>query len=192
MNGIYRIDLSSLTATALVLMPTTPGHTISAFGVSFAPDRTGTPYCQGKLNSLNCTPSISGHGFPSISADSGYEILCANVRNQTRGVLLYGFSGAANLPFQGGTLCVGGTLQRTHVVNSDGPPLPLSSCDGVWELDFNAHLRQLYPPPSEPQIPLTALPPGTTIHAQGFGRDPGLPAPNNTSLSDGLQLTLMP
>ena len=63
---------------------------------------------------------------------------------------------------------------------------------GVWEVDFNALLRQRFPPIFEPPVPLTALPPGTTIHAQWLGRDPGLAPPNNTSLSDGLQITLMP
>jgi hypothetical protein len=188
-GGLYRIDLTTLTATPLVLMP---GNSQPALGVAFAPDRTGTKYCQAKLNSLLCTPSIRGHGFPSVAASFGYEVLCTNVRNQTRGTLLFSFSGPANLPFQGGTLCVAGPIDRIPAVSSGGALLPQSNCSGVWEVDFNAHLRQRFPPPSETQTPTTALPPGTTIYAQWHGRDPGLPAPNNTSLSDGLQITLMP
>ena len=188
-GGLYRIDATTLVTTPVVLMPVV---SVPALGVSFAPDRTGTTYCQAKLNSLSCTPSIRGHGFPSVSAATGYEILCDNVRNQTRGVLLYSFSGPASLPFQGGTLCVGGAYERTAALDSGGAPLPQANCSGVWEVDFNTHLRERFAPTSEPLTPLTALPPGTTIHAQWFGRDPGLAAPNNTSLSNGLQLTLMP
>ena len=80
----------------------------------------------------------------------------------------------------------------TTAVNSGGPPLPQASCAGLWEIDWNAHLRQRFPPSSEPPIAFTAPPPGTTIHAQWLGRDPGLPTANNTLLSDGLQITLMP
>jgi len=188
-GGLYRIEPTTLASTPVVLMP---GVSLPAYGVSFAPDRTGTTYCQAKLNSLACTPSIRGHGFPSIAAGSGYEVLCDNVRNQTRGTLLHTLAGPANLPFQGGTLCVGGSYERSAVVNSGGSGLPLADCSGVWEVDFNALLRQRFPPILEPPVPLTALPPGTTIHAQWLGRDPGLAPPNNTSLSDGLQITLMP
>ena len=183
-TGLYRIDPSALTATPLVLMP---GHSVPALGVAFAPDRSGTRYCQAKPNSLSCLPSIRAHGFPSTTANGGYEISCSNVRSQTQGVLLHGIGGAQSLPFQGGILCIAGPLRRTQGVNSQGSPPGSPNCDGSWTVDFNAHLWQF-----ASGSPAQSLPPGTTIHAQWYGRDQGYGAPNNTSLSDGLRITLMP
>lgn len=36
------------------------------------------------------------------------------------------------------------------------------------------------------------LPSGTTLNCQWMGRDPGYAPPDNYSLSDGLELTLLP
>ena len=110
-----------------------------------------------------------------------------NVRSQTQGVLLHGIGGAQSLPFQGGILCIAGPLRRTQGVNSQGSPPGSPNCDGSWTVDFNAHLWQF-----ASGSPAQSLPPGTTIHAQWYGRDQGYGAPNNTSLSDGLRITLMP
>jgi hypothetical protein len=63
-------------------------------------------YCTPKTNSLGCVPGIAGAGFPSASATAGFDVTCANVRNNKSGLLFYGISGGAALPFQAGTLCV--------------------------------------------------------------------------------------
>lgn len=179
-TGLYTVDGTSLSATPLVLMP---GHATPAIGVAFAPDKAGTTYCQSKPNSLGCLPFIASHGFPSITADRGFDIACNQVRNNSIGALLFGFGGPASLPFQGGTLCITGPTRRTPSSNSAGTPPGTPACDGVWTVDFNTHLWQ-----HQPQ----SLPPGTAVYAQWYGRDMGQAAPDNVTLSDALRFELMP
>jgi hypothetical protein len=143
-------------------------------------------YCTAKVNSLGCLPSILSTGIPSASAGVGFVVSGSNVRNQEVGLLLYGLSGQAATPFQGGTLCVASPVRRTIIVNSGGTPPPTTDCTGVYSLDFNAFATG-----SLGGVPHFALQmPGTTVHAQWWGRDPGFLAPNDTTLSDGLQFTM--
>ncbi|MEO6708264.1 MAG: S8 family serine peptidase, partial [Planctomycetota bacterium] len=100
-----------------------------ANGVSQDANGNGIPdecevlvYCTAKVNSLGCTPQIAASGSPSASAPSGFVVSASSVRNQRAGVLLYGFTGRAALPFGGGTLCLAGSLRRSAVVNSGGSP----------------------------------------------------------------------
>jgi hypothetical protein len=143
-------------------------------------------YCVPKTNSLGCTPSIGFTGAPSATAGSGFVVRASNVRNNKNGLLFYGVSGQANTPFQGGTLCVNPQIKRTGAVNSGGNPAPANDCSGIYALDMNAFAVSPGPP-----VPLAALTvSGTIVDCQWWGRDPGFPPPNNTTLSDGLQYTV--
>jgi len=145
-------------------------------------------YCTAKINALGCTPAIGSSGSPSASAGSGFLISAVNVRNNKNGLLFYGVSGATALPFQGGTLCVAPPIKRTGAVNSGGTPAPVNDCTGVYAIDMNSFAVSAGPP-----VPLAALSvPGTLVHCQFWGRDPGFPAPNNTTLSDGLEYSVGP
>jgi hypothetical protein len=144
-------------------------------------------YCTAKTNSLGCTPSIGSTGIPSATAGSGFVVAAANVINNKNGLLFYGVSGQAATPFQGGTLCVKTPIRRTGATNSGGNPPP-NDCSGIYALDMNAFAVSPGPP-----VPLPALTvAGTVVDCQFWGRDPGFAAPNNTTLSDGLEYIVGP
>jgi hypothetical protein len=153
--------------------------------VTFTPPFSS--YCTAKLNSLGCTPAIGGLGVPSATANNGFNVSASSVRNNKSGLLFYGVNGRAASPFQAGTLCVSAPIKRTPGVNSGGSPAG-NDCSGVFAIDMNAFARGL-----SGGTPLAALSViGTVVDCQWWGRDPGFAAPNNTTLSDGLEYTVLP
>ncbi|MEO6710172.1 MAG: hypothetical protein ABI054_02050, partial [Planctomycetota bacterium] len=157
--------------------------------VSSSSGCTGTPvaYCTAKLNSLGCTPSISSIGTPSATAGAGFLVLGSNVRNNKPGILLYGITGRSSLPFQNGFLCVAAPLRRSTPLNSSGAPFG-NNCSGIFAIDMNAFaLGQLG---GNPQPALRVA--GTVVDCQFWGRDNGFPAPNDSTLTNGLEYSLCP
>jgi hypothetical protein len=146
-----------------------------------------TVYCTAKINSLGCTPTIGFTGTPSATAGTGFVVNGSNVINNKSGLLFYGFSGQAALPFQGGTLCVATPIKRTQGLDSGGNPPP-NDCSGVYSIDMNAFAVQAGPPVPPPELTT----PGTVVNCQFWGRDQGFAPPNNTTLSDGLEYTVGP
>jgi len=145
-------------------------------------------YCTAKINALGCTPQIGFSGVPSATAGSGFVVSSINVRNNKSGLLFYGVSGRLVAPFQGGTLCVAPQIKRTGAINSGGTAAPANDCTGIYAIDMNAFAASGGPP-----LPLPALGvPGTLVDCQFWGRDPGFPPPNNTTLSDALEYTVQP
>jgi len=160
--------------------------TILRFDLNVLDCGGGTVYCTAKVNSLGCTPAIASTGVSSASAGSGFTISATNIINNKNGLLFYGTTGQSSLPFQGGTLCVKSQIKRTPSVNSGGNPPP-NDCSGVFSIDFNLFTAGGIPGGT----PAPALSvPGTVVDCQWWGRDPGFPAPNNTTLSDALEFTV--
>ncbi len=140
-------------------------------------------YCTAKVNSLGCASAIAFSGTPSASAGSGFAITAGNLLNNVSGLLFYGKSGAAAVPFQGGFFCVQPPITRTQGQASGGTPPPAADCSGTFAFDFNAYAASGLDP---------ALTAGKTVWAQYWSRDPGFSLPDNTNLSDALEFTLGP
>lgn len=139
-------------------------------------------YCTAKVNSLGCVPEIGWYGTPSASAGEGFQVVARNLRNNKAGLLLVSRAGRAATPFQGGTLCVASPFKRVNAGTTGGTPAG-ANCSGGLSVDFNRQIAQGLDP---------ALVGGVTVDVQFWSRDPGFPAPDNTSLTDGLEFTLLP
>ncbi len=146
----------------------------------------GTPYCTAKVNSIGCLPVIASTGVPSASAGSGFVITGSNVRNNKPGLVIYTKSGRAATVFQGGILCISGPIKRSIPILSGGTAPPISNCSGVYSLDMNAFAVGALG--GGPAAYLVVV--GTVIDGQCWGRDPGYPVPNNSTLTGGLEWTV--
>jgi len=139
-----------------------------------------TVYCTAQVNSLGCLSAIGFTGVPSASAGAGFTVTAANVLSGRPGLLFYG-TAPASTPLGGGTLCAGGALRRTPVQLAGGSAT--LDCSGSYAFDFNAWIASGADP---------ALVPGAEVFAQYYARDPGLPPPGNTHLTDALRFTVRP
>jgi hypothetical protein len=175
-RGLYKLDPSNGYSATFVRHVSIPHY-----GLAFVPAPVQSTYCTAKLNSAGCSPAISGDGWPSPSAHSGYVISCDAVVNQSIGILFYTAAGRAALPFHGGTMCIASPKRRTPVLQSGGSPAGLNDCSGTWSLDFNTYL-----------LTHAQLPAGLTLQCQWVGRDRGFAAPDNYQLSNALEVTLNP
>jgi hypothetical protein len=183
-NGFGKCDVpAALPGRPWVEVVAGDSFTLLRFDDAGAP----TVYCTAKLNSLGCTPSIASTGTPSATAGFGFAITTINVINNKAGLILYTESGRAAVPFQSGLLCIDTPIKRSIPLNSAGNPPP-NDCSGVFNLDMNAFAVGSLG--GNPAAFLTT--PGTLVNAQVWGRDTGLAAPNNSTLSDGLEFLIRP
>lgn len=145
------------------------------------PLSTPTTYCTAKLNDCGILPAISSSGVPSASGSGGFVVKAVATHSALAGLLMYTDSGAGNIPFLGGTLCLdtAGIRRSLPVIDSTGRP---GLCDGVLSIDMNAFAAgQLG---GDPLPSLSTV--GTKVHCQFWGRGNG----GNHLLSDALTYTI--
>jgi hypothetical protein len=176
--GNYTVNFSAPGYATANLPITVTASSAQLSEIQLVPNSGVSNYCTAKVNSLGCTPAMSSTGAPSTSAASGFVINGNSVRNNKSGLLFYGVSGSASGAFQGGILCVASTIKRTPGVASGGSPSG-NDCSGVYSIDFNA-----YRAGALGGVPLPALSiPGTLVHSQWWGRDPGFGRPHKNHQS---------
>ena len=166
-----------------LLQPRTPGA-VNSVCPSAA---TITNYCTAGTTTNNCNATMSSIGTPSVAATSGFSVGATTVEGQKQGLIFYSVAGQNSLAWGTGSsfLCIKSPTQRTPAVNSGGNT---NQCDGAISVDFLAFLA------ANPTAiggasngPLAA---GNQVQFQCWFRDP--PASKSTSLSDGLEVTMIP
>ena len=183
--GIFAFNLLTGAYDAQQLPNPLGVQSLSNVGADWAPKLLmPVKYCTAKLNSLGCLPTIASGGHSSVAASSGFTIRASQLRNQRSGLLLFGVGGRAAIPFQNGTLCMGGSVNRAPLGSTGGSALPVADCSGALQLDMNAFAAGALG-----GAPLPALSiPGTRVDCQWWATDDsGLFA---SSLSDALEYTV--
>lgn len=133
-----------------------------------------TVYCTGKLNTQGCTPSMSSDaGLPLLSSGP-WNVYTDNLINNSVGIYIWGYA-QGSMPFQNGTMCIGGPLTRTPGQGSGGNPPP-ADCSGTMSLDLTT------------TIPASVVPAIVTV--QAWQRD--VTDPFGSGLSNGIEVLVCP
>jgi hypothetical protein len=146
--------------------------------ISAIPPPIADVYCVGKLHSGGCTPQMEWTGIPSASSQTPFVVRAEFVKPNVFGLLFYGYQ-PKNVPFQGGTLCVGNPIMRTGNQNTGGT----GACGGTIAVDFNARIQSGIDP---------GLQIGVQVFCQVEFRDLQDPAGFAIGLSNALRLTIQP
>jgi hypothetical protein len=139
---------------------------------------TATSYCTAKLSSHGCTPSISGSGSASLSSPASFSATTTDMETSVSAINLFGTTGQAAIPFQGGVLCLASPIYRLSGKHSGGT----GTCGGSITYTLSDVLAA-----SGGGGSLVA---GGTVYLQTWSRDPG--DAFKSSLSNALQVSICP
>ena len=137
-------------------------------------------YCAGKANSAGCTATLSATGTATLTGPNDFVIHANDVINKRFGLMFWG-TGATNLPWAGGTLCVAPPLIRmgAHFTGGAGPTG--SNCNG--------QIHQLF---SQVLMVNRGLMAGDTVAIQCWYRDPPHADGTGVAMTDALTFTICP
>ncbi len=140
---------------------------------------TGASYCTWKISSSLCAPSMNSNGgLPTLANPAGFSVITTQMEAQQNGLSFFGTTGQNNVAFNGGTLCVSGTLHRMPIKNSGGA----AACSG----SISYTLTEMLANGTGGGLLLA----GTTVDVQTWFRDP--PATFTVGLSNGYEFTVCP
>lgn len=137
-----------------------------------------TTYCTAKVTSSGCTPEIAAGGSSSIGNPGGFTVTGQQLQQQQNGIGFFGLNGPANVPFQGGSLCVGAPVYRLPMANTGGA----GACSGT----LSYTLADLLANPAGGAL----IGAGSTVNLQFWFRDPL--ASFGSGLSNGIQFLVCP
>ncbi len=153
------------------------GNLFAAGPVALRISRSGCPsptiYCTAKVTSSGCTPAIGFSGAPVVGGSFGTS--CTQVPPGVPGIIFYGGSGSASIPFQGGFLCAQPPITRVLPVQNSGGA---AACSGAFAHDFS------------PLLGSGDFAPGNSLWLEYWFRDP--PASFGSGLSNALAITVCP
>lgn len=184
--GNYTIDLSNVRATAVLedadasdlfwrVGPVEAGE-VGSLTVKVK-DNAPKIYCTGKESSEGCVPQIAWRGLPTLTGGGdNFGLRIERAVPDTFALVVWGLQPDSQ-PFNGGTLCVGGGLQRTLPAKTtgDGP------CTGLYKFFF-----------SQGYMAQAGLTVGTNVYAQGWFRDGAHPDGTKTGLTDAVEFQILP
>jgi hypothetical protein len=154
------------------------GEKTEGFVVEY--EKTPAIYCTAKVNSCGTLPTVTYDGASSASAASGFRIQVSQARKGKHGILLYGTTGRAALPFHGGTLCLAPPPRLAVAVAATS--FMTQPCSGTLSLDLNAFAAGTLGGNPIPDLSV----PGSVVNCQFWGRD----TPGNSLLSNALEYTV--
>jgi hypothetical protein len=133
-------------------------------------------YCEGKLNSDGCVPSMSFSGVPSTTNPAPFLVQAQDVTASSSGFLVYGLS-PAEIPYRGGFICIAPPWYYTANLNSGGA----GACGGSFSIDLNALIQGAASPASLV---------GLQVFCQYYYNDAG--DPFGAGLTNALRFTIQP
>ena len=139
-------------------------------------------YCTAGTSASGCRAQLSGSGTPSASAPSGFWLTATDVEGSKDGLFFFGANGRQANSWGNGTSfqCVVPPVTRAGLLTGTGTS---GACDGSFQQDLNA--RWTAKPGQNPG-------PGAVVQAQLWYRDPQNTSNQTTSLSDALELCVLP
>lgn len=135
--------------------------------------------CGAPTSSSGCQPTLASSGAPRSSNASGFSLVASQLEGQRTGLVLFGISGPALLPWHaqnGSFLCVRPPIVRAPTSNTGGS---FAQCNGALTLSLSSMLAL---------NPLINA--GDLVVAQGWFRDPA--SPGGSHLTDAIGFSLLP